>query len=77
MAGLPVLTSNLYEMKSLVETENVGIVATENTVQGFKNAINTSLQLNYSQLQNNVYKTRNKYCWEQQEKTLYEIYHEI
>ncbi|MBF4328677.1 glycosyltransferase, partial [Vibrio anguillarum] len=43
MAGLPVLTSNLFEMKRLVEIEGVGIVAEENTVEGFRKAIELSL----------------------------------
>ena len=43
MAGLPVLTSNLFEMKHLVEAHDVGIVAGDNTAEGFKLAIEVSL----------------------------------
>lgn len=74
MAGLPVLTSNLYEVKRLVEIENVGIVAQENTVEGFKEAIEASLKLDYMTIQENVFKVRKKYCWEEQEKVLKRIY---
>jgi glycosyltransferase involved in cell wall biosynthesis len=74
MAGLPVLTSNLFEMKRLVETEGVGIVAEENTVDGFRQAVRASLQQNYAAIQRNVFAARKKYCWEEQEKVLKEIY---
>lgn len=74
MAGLPVLTSNLPEMRKLVETEGVGIVAEENTVEGFKKAVQDSLRLNYKAIQKRVFAARKKYCWEEQEKVLKEIY---
>ena len=74
MAGLPVLTSNLPEMKQLVETEGVGIVAEENTIEGFKKAVQDSLMLNYKGTQQRVFAARKKYCWEEQEKVLKEIY---
>lgn len=77
MAGLPVLTSNLFEMKRLVEIEGIGIVAEENTVSGFKKAIETSLIQNYKTTQRNVFKSRKKYCWEEQEKVLKEIYYAL
>ena len=74
MAGLPIITSNLYEMKHLVETEGLGIVTKENTVLGFKNAIKSILNENYLKLQQNVFSVRNKYCWENQEKILLKIF---
>ncbi|QSR36015.1 glycosyl transferase family 1 [Marinobacterium iners] len=77
MAGLPVLTSNLYEMKRLVETEGVGIVAEENTVEGFRKAVEASLIQDYDAIQKNVFSARKKYCWEEQEKVLKEIYHAL
>jgi glycosyltransferase involved in cell wall biosynthesis len=77
MAGLPVLTSNLWEMKRLVETEGVGIVAQENTVEGFRQAVTASLKQDYAMTQENVFATRKKYCWEEQEKVLKEIYDAI
>ena len=77
MAGLPVITSNLYEMKKLVESECVGIVATDNSPEGLRVAIASSLEQQYSSVKNNVHMARKKYCWEEQEKILREIYSEI
>ncbi|GAB5477332.1 MAG: glycosyltransferase [Marinobacter nauticus] len=77
MAGLPVLTSNLYEIRRLVEKEGVGIVAEENTVESFRNAVIASLEQDYSAIQANVFNARKKYCWEEQEKVLKEVYDNI
>lgn len=74
MAGLPVLTSNLFEIKRLVESEGIGIVARTNTVEGFRQAVMDSLAQDYSVIQENVFAARNKHCWEEQEKVLKEIY---
>jgi glycosyltransferase involved in cell wall biosynthesis len=77
MAGLPVLASNLYEMKRLVESEGVGIVAQDNSEKGFKQAVVDSLKQDYSQIQSNVFEARKKYCWEEQEKVLRVVYSDI
>ena len=74
MAGLPVLTSNLFEMKRLVETDGIGIVAHSNTVNGFKKAVNDSLTQDYGKIQNNVFAVRKKYCWETQQVIFKKIY---
>jgi len=74
MAGLPVLISNLFEMKRLVEVERVGVVAAENTVKGFRQAVHASLHQNYAAIQKNVFSARRKYCWEEQEKVLKKVY---
>jgi glycosyltransferase involved in cell wall biosynthesis len=77
MAGLPVLVSNLYEMKRLVEIEGVGIVATANTIAGLRQAVEDSLKQDYAAIYKNVLSTRKKYCWETQEKVLKKIYDTI
>lgn len=74
MAGLPVLTSNLFEMTRLVEDKSIGIVAPENTINGFREGIIASLKLDYSSVHKNVLEARKELCWEKQEKVLKEIY---
>lgn len=74
MAGIPLLVSNLFEMRRLVEAEGVGVVAVNNTTAGFRRAIHAALALDYSAVQKNVCAARRKYCWEEQEKALLKIY---
>lgn len=77
MADLPILTSNLYEMKRLVEKEGVGIVAENNTVEGFREAVGNTLSQDFGAIRKNVITARRKYCWEEQEKVLKEIYYAL
>lgn len=74
MAGLPVLTSNLHEMKRLVDTQQLGVVAEENNVEGLITAIQASLELDYQDIKRNVEKARKHFCWEEQEKILLGLY---
>lgn len=74
MAGIPVLSSNLPEMKKFVSTNSVGIVAKHNNIEGFKEALTSSLGLNYSELLKNVNKVKDDYSWESQEKVLLPLY---
>lgn len=77
MAGVPILTSNLYEMKSLVDREKVGIAAESNTIEGFRRAVFYSEELNYAEILQSVFQARKKYCWENQELILDEIYNDF
>lgn len=74
MAGIPLLTSNLFEMRRLVEVEGLGVVAESNTVEGFRQAIQAALVLDYNAVQQNIFSARKKYCWETQEQVLKDIY---
>lgn len=74
MAGLPVITSNLFEMRRLVETELVGFVADNNSVDGLIRALNCAVNSDVWKIQNNVKRARGKYCWEEQENVLRTVY---
>jgi len=74
MAGIPVIVSNLYEMKRLVEHNHLGVVAKENTPQGLKEAIKTAILLDKKELQENIERVKEIYNWEEQEKVLLQIY---
>ncbi|MBL0687388.1 MAG: glycosyltransferase [Sulfurospirillum sp.] len=77
MAELPVIVSNLYEMKRLVKNNNIGIVATDNTPYGLKDAIQKAILLDKNELNKNIKKVKNIYNWEEQEKVLLELYGEL
>ena len=54
MAGIPVLCADLFEMRRLVEEKGIGVVAEENTVEGFLAAVKRSLALDYQAVAANV-----------------------
>lgn len=74
MAGLPVIVSDLFEMRRLIEMHQVGMIATQNTVESFRSAIHEILSIDYDELTKNVKITNEIYNWEQQELTLKAVY---
>lgn len=77
MAEIPVIVSNLYEMKRLVESNKIGTVAKENTLDGLKDAIKEAVKLDKEELRLNIQKIKMLYNWKEQEKVLLNIYNEI
>ena len=74
MAEIPVIVSNLYEMKKIIDTHQVGVIAKENTPAGLQSAVGKALNLDRSVLQNNIRKVKSIYNWQTQEQTLLEVY---
>jgi len=74
MAEIPVIVSSLYEMKRLVEDNNIGVVAEENTPDGLKDAIVKATRLEGDELNKNIRKVKEIYNWEEQEKVLLKVY---
>ena len=74
MAGIPVIASNLYEMKRLVKNNKIGVVAPQNTVQGLRVAIEEAVKLNKQELQENLQRVKEIYNWKEQEKILLKLY---
>ena len=74
MAEIPVIVSNLYEMKRLVEKNQIGVVAKENTPQGLKEAIEEAVKLDKAGLKSNIQKVKEIYNWQEQERILLEVY---
>ncbi len=74
MAGIPVIASNLFEMKRLVEKYEVGVVAVRNDPEGFGLAVQKAMAADYDLLTKNVSTVRKQFCWEEQQKILQEAY---
>ncbi len=74
MADVPIIVSNLPEMKRVVLDYHIGVVVKENTTQGLIEAIEKVLILNQKEIQKNIQKVKEIYNWEEQEKVLLEVY---
>lgn len=77
MAGLPVLGSNLYEIKKIVEYHELGWVFKENTAEEIEKTVRKIVFDDLSKYKANTQKTVEIYNWENQEKTLINIYKEL
>jgi glycosyltransferase involved in cell wall biosynthesis len=74
MAEIPVIVSNLYEMKKIVNDYQIGTVAENNTVEGLKNAIYTAQMINKQDVNKRIKHVKEIFNWEAQEKMLLNMY---
>jgi len=77
MAEVPVIVSNLPEMKKVVEQHSVGVVAKENTIEGLEDAIEEAMSLDIDKVNKNIKNIKKIYNWEEQEKKLFALYKEV
>ena len=77
MAEVPVIVSNLPEMKKIIESYNVGVVAQDNTPNGLEEAIKQAQKLNKEELNINIKNAKKIFNWEEQEKVLLKLYNEL
>lgn len=77
MAEVPVIVSNLPEMKKLVLDYKVGTVSSQNSINGLKDSIKEAVKLEKVELNNNIQKVKEIYNWEEQEKILLKVYNEL
>ena len=77
MSDLPVMVSNLPEMKKIIEEFQVGVVLKENSVDGIKEAVKKSINLNKKELLENIRLVKSQYHWQLQEDILLKIYNEL
>lgn len=77
MAGIPILVSNLVEMKKIVQQYDLGVVAKTNTSVDFLDAVKKIKEKNHNLLSNNLDQARKIFTWEAQEKILLQTYKEL
>ena len=74
MVGLPVIVSNMKEMKELVEKYNMGIVVVDNKLESINNAIDKILQSDIKQMKQNARRCAEENSWAEQEKKMIKEY---
>ena len=74
MAGLPVIVSDMKEMRGFVEKYDMGIVVEEENSEAISNAIDKILTLDINELKVNARKFAEENAWEIQEKKMIEVY---
>ncbi len=74
MAGVPVVVSNLPEMRKLVEQYEVGVVAKENSKEALAEAIVLASSLDKDYVYSRLKSVKSIYNWEEQERNLISLY---
>lgn len=75
--GLPVICSNLPEMRKLVEYHSVGIVVKENSIDGFMEAVEEINSIGLDFFKRNLSQASSIYSWANQEKILIDLYNQL
>lgn len=77
MAGLPVVVSNMYEQKEIVENNKIGIVLENNRSEDLIKVIKSLNASKIEEFKRNTNKIIGIYNWENQEKVLKEVYDRV
>ncbi len=73
MAELPVIVSDLHEMKRIIDKYQSGLVIKNNT-KALTEVINNITATDIKNYKKNIKAMKKIYCWEQQEKSLLSLY---
>ena len=77
MAEIPVIVSNLTEMKRLVESSGIGIVTQDGSQQSLQKAVLDSVQLEVPEILENINRFKKAFNWGVQEEVLIDLYREL
>ena len=77
MAEVPVIVSNLPEMKNVIDTHKVGVVANGTDRKSLEDAIIVATKLDKKTLNKNIKNAKKIFNWEEQEKVLLKVYHDL
>jgi hypothetical protein len=74
MAQIPVMVSNLPEMREVVSSSQVGVVMEDWSREAFLNTLSKLVSMDRDYLKNQLTKTSQEFCWEEQEKVMLAAY---
>ncbi|KZZ00116.1 hypothetical protein A3744_30010 [Oleiphilus sp. HI0073] len=77
MAGLPVIVSNLPEMRKFVLETEAGFVTSQNNLQGLSEAVDLAMNCDYPKVKANALAVSTLNCWEVEELVLIKVYREL
>jgi len=77
MAGLPIVVSDLPEMRRMVEEYECGVVYRSGDPGGFQSILDQALSGDLVAMGANARRMAEEHCWEMQEKKLLDLYDEI
>jgi glycosyltransferase involved in cell wall biosynthesis len=77
MAELPVIVSNLPEMRRLIEENDVGVVVKGESAADLKNAVEKAMRSDISSLHRRIKKIKKLFSWEVQENVLLDVYERL
>jgi len=77
MAGIPVVASNLVEMRRIVEKYGIGTISSGESAEDVIRAMDKLEEMDSDSLRKNLMKASSLYNWENQEKVLLDVYRSL
>ena len=77
MAGIPIVVSDLPEMRRLTEEFECGLVCEQLSPAGIRTALDSLISMDLSALAQNARRLAKEHCWENQEKQLIDLYQSL
>lgn len=77
MVGLPVIVSNMKEMRELVEKYDMGVVVKDDKIDSMNNAIDKILSLSIERMKQNARRCAEENSWEKQEIKMIDEYKRV
>lgn len=77
MVGVPVLVSNMIEMKTTVNKNNLGFVINDMNIESLEKTIDKAFHSDYDLISNNCKSFSKNFSWEKQELTIKTLYKNI
>ena len=77
MAGIPMVVSDLPEMRRLTEEFECGLVCEQLSPAGIRTALDSLISMDLSALAQNARRLAKEHCWENQEKKLIDLYQSL
>ena len=79
MSGIPIIASNLPEIRKLIKKYPVGLLFKQGVVEDLVKAINSLVNDNskYNRFVKNTKKAKQNLCWERQQNSLVNLYNQL
>jgi glycosyltransferase involved in cell wall biosynthesis len=77
MAGLPIVASNLFELSKIIKQYNNGYICEDDSAASLLKTVENIDKDDLVQKLHNIPQMQKEFCWENQEKVLYNIYDKI
>ncbi len=76
-ARIPIIVNPMYELKTITTMYNLGLVSADESLDSIKSVIREIASLERSKFNNGLDLAAKKFCWEEQEKIIFEIYRKL
>lgn len=76
-AGLPIISTDLFDCRRVIEKEEIGLILTEESANGYVEAVNRACEIENGHFDEALKRAKEKYHWALEEKKLISLYQQL